>query len=339
MVLDTTPRAPEGATPHATRFATILPRLRQDLAACLTPEAVTEPAVGRDTPGGGGSLTPSRPFISSCSRSSTAIPPALSSTSAAGPSPTALLSGPQTPPACVFQRRAGADRRRRPSRHRRRSPTGSATGSGSSTARASRCPTLPSYSGLRPAWRPAPGCGFPVAKWLALFDVATGMLLRSSTAPLRSHEMARAAGGLRRLEPGDIVLADRGFCSYAHLALLAAAACTPCSAMHQRQIVDFTPGRPQARRGSQYRPGLPHSRWVRAQGDSDQVVIWYKPKSKPVWMTAEEYAALPAETTVRELRYRVESPGFRRRVTVVTTLLDAAVYPASALAELYSGAG
>ena len=38
-----------------------------------------------------------------------------------------------------------------------------------------------------------PGCGFPVAKWLALFDVGTGMLLRSSTAPLRSHEMSRCA--------------------------------------------------------------------------------------------------------------------------------------------------
>src|SRR5206468_2444841 len=47
-----------------------------------------------------------------------------------------------------------------------------------------------------------PGCGFPVAKWLALFDVATGMLLRSSTAPLRSHEMARCAAISDGLAPG-----------------------------------------------------------------------------------------------------------------------------------------
>jgi hypothetical protein len=35
-----------------------------------------------------------------------------------------------------------------------------------------------------------PGCGFPVAKLLALFHVGTGMLLRMTTAPLRSHDMA-----------------------------------------------------------------------------------------------------------------------------------------------------
>jgi hypothetical protein len=75
---------------------------------------------------------------------------------------------------------------------------------------------------------------------------------------------------------------------------------------------------------------------VRAQGDADQIVVWYKPKSKPTWMTKEEYAALPAEVVVRELRYRVESPGFRvGYVTVVTTLLDAATYPAEEVAMLY----
>ena len=35
------------------------------------------------------------------------------------------------------------------------------------------------------------GCGFPVAKFLALFDLATGMLLRVEPAPLRSHEHRR----------------------------------------------------------------------------------------------------------------------------------------------------
>ena len=64
------------------------------------------------------------------------------------------------------------------------------------------------------------GCGFPVAKFLALFDLATGMLLRVEPAPLRSHEMARSAVATAGLLPGDIVLGDRGFCSYAHLAIL-----------------------------------------------------------------------------------------------------------------------
>jgi hypothetical protein len=180
------------------------------------------------------------------------------------------------------------------------------------------------------------GCGFPVAKWLALFDLSTGMLLRSTTAPLRSHEMSQTAGISAELEPGDIVLGDRGFCSYAHLALLVQRVLHGVFRIHQKQIVDFTPGRPGGRRGSKDLPGMPRSRWVLAHGESDQVVVWFKPKRKPSWMTADEYAKLPEEIKVRELRYRVQVPGYRvREITLVTTLLDATKYSASALAELY----
>jgi hypothetical protein len=180
------------------------------------------------------------------------------------------------------------------------------------------------------------GCGFPVAKWLALFDLTTGMLLRSATAPLRSHEMAQSSAISRELEPGDLVVGDRGFCSYAHLALLRIRKVHGLFRIHQKQIVDFTPGRSGGRRGSKDLPGMPRSRWVLAQGESDQVVVWFKPKKKPSWMEAEEYAKLPEEITVRELRYQIAVPGYRvREVTLVTTLLDAATYSASALANLY----
>ena len=75
---------------------------------------------------------------------------------------------------------------------------------------------------------------------------------------------------------------------------------------------------------------------MRALGPSDQVVEWYKPYVKPIWMTAEEYAALPVTLMVRECQYRVIQPGFRvRTITLVTTLLDAAAYPTDELAALY----
>lgn len=183
-----------------------------------------------------------------------------------------------------------------------------------------------------------PGCGFPVARWLALFDVATGMLLRSATAPLRTHDMGLAGDIADDLEPGDVVLGDCGLCSYAHIAQLVARGLHAVFRMHQRRIVDFTPGRPHAgaKSGRGDAAGRPHSRWVRAQGDADQVVIWSKPRSKPRWMSGDEYAALPKELWVRELRYRIETPGFRTyEITLVTTLLDATVYPAEALADLY----
>jgi hypothetical protein len=180
------------------------------------------------------------------------------------------------------------------------------------------------------------GCGFPVAKWLALFDLSTGMLLRSAPAPLRTHEMSRSAAISRELEPGDVVLGDRGFCSYAHLALLSRRRLHGVFRVHQKQLVDFTPGRPRAKGRPRDMAGLPRSRWVLAQGHCDQVVAWYKPKSKPSWITSAEYAELPGELTVRELRYRVEAPGYRAcEITLVTTLLDAVAYPATALADLY----
>jgi hypothetical protein len=203
--------------------------------------------------------------------------------------------------------------------------------------------SMPDVPALQAAFgQPAaqrPGCGFPVAKWLALFDVATGMLLRSAAAPLRSSEMARCVGISSDLGPGDVVLGDRGFCSYAHLALLAGRGLHAVFRIHQKVIVNFTPGRPRAtpRSYAANPEGLPHSRWVCAHGPADQRVVWFRPKQKPGWMTEADYAALLGELTVRELRYRVETPGFRvREVTLVTTLLEADAYPAEALAELYA---
>lgn len=181
----------------------------------------------------------------------------------------------------------------------------------------------------------APGCGFPVAHLLALFHVGTGMLLEVLTGPLCTHDMSGAARLHDQLRQGDVLLADRGFCSFAHLALLIARGAHGVFRMHQRQIVDFTPHRPHARAGDKGK-GRPHSRWLRGLGVTDQLVAWLKPKQRPGWMTAEQFASLPAELVVRELRYRVDRPGFRvRSVTLVTTLLDAGLYPAEALATLY----
>lgn len=182
-----------------------------------------------------------------------------------------------------------------------------------------------------------PGCGFPVAKILALFHAGTGLLLEMIPTPLRSHEMGTVAGIHPALKPNDVLVGDRGFCSFAHLAILVRDGVYAVIRMHQRQIVDFTPNRPHALPGDN-RPakGLPRSRWLRSLGVLDQVVEWFKPVDRPEWMTAEEYATLPETMIVRELRYQVGRPGFRTRtVTLVTTLLDVALYSLDALAELY----
>lgn len=181
------------------------------------------------------------------------------------------------------------------------------------------------------------GCGFPVAHLLALFHVGTGMLMEVVAGPVYTHDMSGVAQIHPRLRKNDILMGDRGLCSFAHLALLLARGAHGVFRMHQRQIVDFTPRRPHAlpshKRGAK---GLPHSRWVRSLGLTDQVVAWLKPKQRPDWMTAAQYASLPAELIVRELRYRTGRAGFRvREVTLVTTLLDVELYPLEELAELY----
>jgi hypothetical protein len=182
-----------------------------------------------------------------------------------------------------------------------------------------------------------PGCGFPVAHLLALFHVGTGMLMEVLTAPLCTHDMSGVTQIHPKLRKDDILLGDRGFCSFAHLALLLARGAHGVFRIHQRQIVDFTPhrvhARPSHKKGTK---GLPHSRWVRGLGLTDQVVAWLKPKDRPEWMTSEQYASLSEELIVRELRYRTGRAGFRvREVTLVTTLVDEELYPLEELAELY----
>jgi hypothetical protein len=183
----------------------------------------------------------------------------------------------------------------------------------------------------------AKGCGFPVAHLLAFFHAGTGLLLEVIAAPLRSHDLSGINAIVPLLSAGDVLVADRGFCSFAHLALLMAQGVHAVFRLHQKQIVDFTPGRAHARPGQKRGPkGLPRSRWIRACGLQDQVVEYFKPGQRPEWMSAEQYQALPESIVVRELRYRIETPGFRTQaITLVTTLIDAEVYPADALAELY----
>src|SRR5262245_36138497 len=180
----------------------------------------------------------------------------------------------------------------------------------------------------------APGCGFPVARILAMFHAGTGLLLDVMAAPLRSHEMSRVDGIHPTLRRNDVLVGDRGFCSYAHLALLLGRGVHAVFRVHQKQIVDFTPGRPYSHpRDKQAVAGRPRSRWLRSLGTLDQVVEWFKPRERPHWMSDEQYKALPESIIVRELRYTVACPGFRTRsVTLVTTLLDAELYPVAALA-------
>jgi hypothetical protein len=175
---------------------------------------------------------------------------------------------------------------------------------------------------------------------LALFHAGTGLLTKLISAPLLTHELALVQKIHPALAPGDVLVTDRGLCSYAHIALRVQAGVQAVLRVSARQIVDFTPHRPfvlPATRRSAAIKGLPRSRWTTAFSTDDQLVAWFKPRICPPWLNPEALEALPASLVVRECRYQVHQRGFRsRQIIVVTTLVDPERYPRDDLAALYS---
>ena len=185
--------------------------------------------------------------------------------------------------------------------------------------------------------RQLPGCGFPVAHLLTMFDAASGLLVKQLVAPLRTHDMSLVRFLHPELQAGDVIVGDAAFASYAHLALLLAGKLHGVFRIHQRQLVSFRQDRkltgklPKGTRST-----ISNARLIRKLGKYDQVVEYEKTPCCPPWMNPDVHAALDAKVVVRELRYTVKGKGGRtRRITLVTTLLDSERYPAEALAALY----
>lgn len=196
-------------------------------------------------------------------------------------------------------------------------------------------PELQAYFGQPGGQRP--GCGFPAAHWLTMFDARSGLLVKQLSAPLRTHDMSQVALLHPELQEGDVLVGDTALASYAHLALLFQRKLHGVFRVHQRVLVSFRKDRKlvgkqpkgtKARRAS--------GRLVRKLGKFDQLVEYSKPKQRPDWMSEEEYRALPQKLVLREVRYRTKLKGGRtREITLVTTLLDPKKYPAEELAALY----
>ena len=163
-----------------------------------------------------------------------------------------------------------------------------------------------------------PGLGFPIARLLVIISLAVGTVLEAAMGPYQGKQSSEL--GLYRqisgqLQPGDIALADRFFCNYWLIADSQRRGVDVVFRLHQTRKADF-------RRG-------------RRLGPDDHIVTW--PKSqRPDWMSPDEYAAMPKELKLREIRVRIKERNKRTRVVViVTTLLDATKYPASALGDLF----
>jgi Transposase DDE domain len=164
-----------------------------------------------------------------------------------------------------------------------------------------------------------PGLGFPIARLVVVFCLATGAVLEAAMGKYQGKQTGENAlfrrlweGGL---SAGDVSLGDRYYGSYFDLALLKRRGVDSVCRLHQLRVNDY-------RRG-------------RRLGREDHIVTWVRP-DRPGWMDESTYEEVPEAMEVRVVRVRVAIRGFRTRVLdVVTTLLDADIYTKKDLADLY----
>lgn len=131
----------------------------------------------------------------------------------------------------------------------------------------------------------AAGVGSPLARLVGVTCLSTGALIDAAMGPFTGKGTSEL-GLLRQLQaafcPGDVMLADAFYCNYFLIAALQRAGVDVLFAQNGARITDF-------RRGERL-------------GARDHRVSWPKPKARPEWMSPEDYAALPEELLLREVK-------------------------------------
>jgi hypothetical protein len=161
-----------------------------------------------------------------------------------------------------------------------------------------------------------PGCGFPELKLVGLFCLHSGALLGWKEGNKHKHETRLWRKLWALLCPGDLVLGDRAFGSYADIAALNSRGVEGLFRLHGARKVDWSKGE--------------------RLGRKDRLQVWRRPRSRGKGWSPEQWAALPSQIQVRLIERTVDVPGFRpEKIIVVCTLTDPGEYPADELLGLY----
>ena len=162
------------------------------------------------------------------------------------------------------------------------------------------------------------GCGFPQARICACFCLATGAVLSHRVGHRKQQELPLLRAQWDTFKPNDILLGDKGFCSYYDVWQLTRRGVDSVFTLARRTPVTATNA--QA-----------------VLGDNDLLIEWPKPPWNPrLSYSHAEWQAMPARLTLRQIRVDVTTPGFRTRgYTLITTLTDPTTYSAYELADLY----
>ena len=135
-----------------------------------------------------------------------------------------------------------------------------------------------------------PGCGFPMARIVALFAWASGTVLEVAIARWRQpacrgdadrSELPLLYSIWGLLEQGDILLADRLFCTYRTLAELVQRGCDGVFRLNgpRSRTLDFRKGR--------------------RLGRTERLVTWRRPNRSTLRISGRQWRRLPKELTVR----------------------------------------
>lgn len=175
-------------------------------------------------------------------------------------------------------------------------------------------------------------CGFPVTSALVLVDAATGIVRKILASALRTSDISKFVELHPELKQGDVVVGDRGFCSFAQLVLLSIRGVHAVFRVSASLEVDFR----KAQRNINTERIFVRGERIKKLGKADQLLYWQKTSYLPKWMSREQFCSLLDFIVVRELRYKLNKKGFRSsEITLVTTLLDPKLYSKAEIAKLY----
>ncbi len=141
-----------------------------------------------------------------------------------------------------------------------------------------------------------PGCGFPIMKMTGIFSLASGALLHFKTSDNHEHEGVLFREMIPLLEKEDVLLADRGFCSYQSIHELSAHGVDSVMRLHGARKPDL--------------------RKAKRLGPDDFLITWTKPAKCPAGCTQEDYEALPPTMELRLVCAQVSARGFRSQIII-----------------------
>jgi hypothetical protein len=162
-----------------------------------------------------------------------------------------------------------------------------------------------------------PGCGFPQARLCACFNLQTGLMHSYKLGNKKSAELPLFRQQWETFSTGDIILGDKGFCSFYDMSKLSDRGVDTVITLGVRK---------------------PTSEYLadRVLGKDDLLVRWQKPASPSTTYPKKEWEELPSTLSIRQIKVTVSKPEFRTSsFYIVTTLLDEKKYPSAVIKDLY----